>query len=184
MACGFVAMGLLRGNSAFASKIDALIATADQFDRGEGPRAVASSAVVVRWYIDRPGRCRHAIHTGKGSLRPLRSQPLERLWFLASGSGALSREEQEPGARTVAVHCALAARCAAAPLRRPYARCSERIAALAGMTHPPDIRTDSKAPPERRARRHSAARQPCRVAGGKQSLRGRGRAGHRAGYRA
>jgi hypothetical protein len=52
MASGFVAMGLLRGNSAFASKIDALIATADQFDRGEGPRAVASSAVVVRWYID------------------------------------------------------------------------------------------------------------------------------------
>ena len=106
MACGFVAMGLLRGNSAFASKIDALIATADQFDRGEGPRAVASSAVVVRWYIDRPGRCHHAIHTGKGSLRPLRSQPLERLWFLASGSGARCRPQgvggagRAPGAET------------------------------------------------------------------------------------
>ena len=99
-------MGLLRGNSAFASKIDALIATADQFDRGEGQRAVASSAVVVRWYIDRPGLCRHAIHTGKGSLRPLRSQPLERLWFLASGSGARFRPQgvggagRAPGAET------------------------------------------------------------------------------------
>ena len=95
-----------------------------------------------------------------------------------------ARTRRPHGGSALRARCTLRRGCAAAPLRRPYARCSERIAALAGMTHPPDIRTDSKAPPERRARRHSAARQPCRVAGGKQSLRGRGRAGHRAGYRA
>lgn len=142
-----------------------------------GAACCAAGAAAAAWH---PAQSRCDVRT----LLATHTRTHTHMSPLASGSGALSREEQEPGARTVAVHCALAARCAAAPLRRPYARCSERIAALAGMTHPPDIRTDSKAPPERRARRHSAARQPCRVAGGKQSLRGRGRAGHRAGYRA
>ena len=66
MASGFVAIGLFRGKSAFVLRTDAPIATADQFDRGEGLRAVANSAAVVRWCSDRPGRGHHAILMGKG----------------------------------------------------------------------------------------------------------------------
>ena len=78
-------VGWRPGKSEFALMIDALIATADQSDQGEGLRAVASSAVVGSKYNDRPVRGHHASHMGKDSSRPLRSPPPESSWTPASG---------------------------------------------------------------------------------------------------
>ena len=77
--------GLYPGTFEFALMIDALIATGDQSDQGEGLRAVASSTIVGSRYNDRPVRSHYAGHMGRDSSRPLRGLPLERPWSPAFG---------------------------------------------------------------------------------------------------